>query len=155
MRKICVLLSLLAAIGLGASKGTPQDEQSIRKVMADWTEAWSRHDAKAASKHYHEDAQFTPPPGKFFGNRADIEKTHVEAFAGDLKAARLTTTVDEIRFVRPDVAIVSGTFAVTGADLPVQPKGPQLVVLTKEKGQWAIAAHQLMIPLPSGPPPGK
>src|SRR5687767_1054574 len=48
-----------------------KDEQEIRKVLADFVDAWNRHDAKAFSMVFAEDADFTNVRGTSATSRAE------------------------------------------------------------------------------------
>jgi hypothetical protein len=72
-----------------------------------------------------------------------------------MKDARDSVTVERVRFLRPDVALVDGTFHITGSTLPGEPRGLQTVVLVKEQGRWLAAAIRRMVPVaaPQGAAP--
>ena len=80
----------------------------------------------------------------YFKGRATIEKAHYQTFNTIFKNTTLSLTVNQIRFLRPDVAVAH----VTGhKDAPENE--PELVsdanvtlVMTKDKQGWRIAAFQ-------------
>jgi uncharacterized protein (TIGR02246 family) len=49
------------------------DEEAIRKIIADMTDASTRHDAKAATRWYAADADFVTARGGRFAGSAEIE----------------------------------------------------------------------------------
>jgi uncharacterized protein (TIGR02246 family) len=103
---LLVVLSLrFLAPMTGADK--PRDDDSmIRQIVADQVNAWNVGDAKAFSAHFAEDGSFTNIRGTvFYGHRA-FEERHVEIFSTFFKGSKLAMSVDKIRYVRPDVAIV-------------------------------------------------
>src|SRR3712207_2607477 len=86
-----LLLSLaVCAVGQTASDksksaGGVKDEEAIRKVLADFVEAWNKHDAKAFSLVFAEDADFTNVRGMSVHGRAEVEKFHAPRFATTFK----------------------------------------------------------------------
>ena len=84
-----LLLSLsTSAIGQTANQGNSIDEIGIKKVLADQVEAWNRHDAKAFSMAFAEDADFTNVVGASAHGRAEVEKFHAPMFATIFKDSK-------------------------------------------------------------------
>lgn len=123
----------------GEAKATskPRDEESIRKVLADFIEAWNKHDAKAFSMVFAEDADFTNVRGASAHGRAEVDKFHAPLFATRLKDTNQKMTKTKIRFIKPDVAAIDAWWEMTGAkgpegqDIPLR-KGLLNFVMTKE-----------------------
>jgi uncharacterized protein (TIGR02246 family) len=154
MRVICVFLTVSAVLGVAAEKGTPEDEVAIRQVIADWKAAFNRHEVNpdAIAFAFSGDFDMVNPAGAYVKGKPDLR----EAFKTFLKNARKVETVDRIRFIRPDVALVDGSYEFTGTELKPYPKGVQTWVLTKENGRWLMTALRMMIPPePAGTPPAK
>lgn len=63
-------------------------ETSIRRALAEQAEAWNRHDAKAWSASFADDADFVNVLGMLFQGRAEIERRHAELFRSILRAAK-------------------------------------------------------------------
>ena len=129
-----------------------RDEDEIRKVLADFAGAWNKHDAKAFSMVFAEDADFTNVRGTGASGRAEIEKFHAPLFATTFKDTNQKMTKTKIRFIRPDVAAVDVWWEMTGAkgpegqDIPLR-KGLLNFVMTKEGDQWRITVmHNMDLP---------
>ena len=58
--------------GEAKSTANANDETAIRKVLADFVEAWNKHDAKAFSMVFAEDADFTNVRGASCTGRSSI-----------------------------------------------------------------------------------
>ena len=134
------------------STANPKDEQEIQKVLAQQAEAWNRHDAKAFSMVFAENADFTNVIGMSAHGRAEIEKFHAPMFATRFKDTHLKITNNKIRFIKPDVAAVDVWWEMTGAktqegkDIPLR-NGLLNFVMTKESGQWFITVmHNMDLP---------
>jgi uncharacterized protein (TIGR02246 family) len=126
------------------------DEVAIQQLMIDLTHAWNRGDAKAYGARYRADGTFTNVNGTFHVGREEFDRRHEEVFRGVFKGTTLALTTIELRFIRPDVAIVDIDVGLAGCK--AQPPGVQagpdgvlhtclLMVLIKEDGSWWIAAY--------------
>ncbi|UQA63926.1 SgcJ/EcaC family oxidoreductase [Polyangium aurulentum] len=144
------------------ARGQPQNEASLRKLVAEQTEAWNRHDAAAWSKDFAPDAEFINIVGTVFSGREEIEKRHAAVFASVFKESRTEVTVRKIRLVPPNVAVVDTDHVVTGyTGLPpgVQATEPGVLrtrmryVVKQTDGTWSIVAGQNtdMKPMPAPP----
>lgn len=129
-----------------------KEEEGVRTALADFIEAWNRHDARAFSMVFAEDADFTNVGGLSAHGRAEVEKFHAPRFATTFKDTRQTITETKIRFIKPDVAAVDARWEMTGArsadgqDIPLR-KGLLNFVMTKEGGKWFITImHNLSLP---------
>jgi uncharacterized protein (TIGR02246 family) len=129
--------------------GREQDENGIKQVLASSAEAWNRHDAKAFSMVFAEDADFTNVVGMSAHGRTEIEKFHAPMFATRFKDTHLTITDVKTRFITPDVAAVDARWEMTGAkgpdgqDIPLR-KGLLNFVMTRSSGQWLITVMHNM-----------
>jgi uncharacterized protein (TIGR02246 family) len=121
------------------------DEEAIRKIIADMTDASTRHDAKAATRWYASDADFVTARGERFTGAAEIEERLAGIFAtrgADVTVKTLSVT---IRFLRPEVAVAHVTNELRGL---VSPDGHQLPaqqelsirLFTKDGTTWRAAA---------------
>ncbi|MGA2015920.1 MAG: SgcJ/EcaC family oxidoreductase [Opitutaceae bacterium] len=129
-----------------------KDEEGIRKVLADFEEAWNRHDAKAFSMVFSEDADFTNVRGQGSTGRSAVEKFHATPFATFFKDTHQEIMETKIRFIKPDVAVVDARWEMTGAkspegqDRPLR-KGLMNFVMTRENGTWFITVmHNMDLP---------
>ena len=124
---------------------TRADEDAIRKIVADMTEASSRGDAKAVTRMHAADADFVTGRGERLTGAAEIERRLSAIFATRGVEVRVTTLNITVRFVRPDVAVVHVTNELRGL---VGPDGRQLPaqqelsvrVFTKDDATWRAAA---------------
>jgi uncharacterized protein (TIGR02246 family) len=144
MRTLYALwISALVAIA-----GDGGDEAAIRKVLSDAITGFNRHEARLVPEAYSNNVDIVSPTGGRVEGRPDLG----EAFKTFLKTARKIESVQRIRFIRPDVALVDAEFELTGTDLKPYPKGLETIVLVKENGRWMITALRTMIPVATAPP---
>ena len=121
------------------------DEEAIRKIIADMTDASTRHDARAATQWYAADADFVTARGERFTGAAQIEERLAGIFAARGADVTVETLSVTIRFIRPDVAVAHVTNELRGL---VSPDGYQLPaqqqlsirVFTKDGSTWLAAA---------------
>jgi uncharacterized protein (TIGR02246 family) len=129
--------------------GAAKDRAKILSVLADFTDAWNRHDARAFSMLFAQDADFTNVRGTSAHGRTQIETFHVPSFATKFKDTHQTITETKVRLIKPDVAAVDARWEMTGAkgsegqDLPLR-KGLLNFVMTKEGGEWVITVMHNM-----------
>ena len=156
---VLILSSLVvgqATTGQSRPAGDLQAEQGISKVLADFLEAWNKHDAKAFALVFAEDADFTNVAGISARGRAEVEKFHAPRFATTFKDTHQTITETKVRFIKPDVALVDARWEMTGAknaqgqDVGLR-KGLLTFVMTKEGNRWFITVMHNMN-LPASPP---
>ncbi|MGH9755689.1 MAG: SgcJ/EcaC family oxidoreductase [Blastocatellia bacterium] len=124
------------------------DEDAIRKWMSDYTDAWNKHDARALALLFREDADFVGGSGGVFRGRSQIERLMTEEFSTSLKEWKLTNAIEDIRFIKPDIAIVNGTYEATGIGSNAQAaplKGLYTVIMGKERRKWvALGARSIV-----------
>ena len=153
---LALLMQPCAAPAQSQSSGADADSVAIKKVCADFSENFSRHDAHGVAMTFAEDADFTNMRGIHSHGRADIEKWFALLFRGNLKDSLRTDTVKSIRYFTPDLAavdaetVITGTKAADGSEIPPR-KGLMIVMMTKQNGRWFIGTfHEAEYPAPRG-----
>jgi uncharacterized protein (TIGR02246 family) len=147
------------------------DEQAIRKVLRDTSNAQSGRDFKAFGQFFAEDAEFVNVSATYAKGRDEIVKLHEKALYGvfkdiDFKAltAKMPEPVVVLRFLRPDVVIAhiqqdpgdcppcaaaSAAMRSRDGQAPAAPvKGSRQVnswVLSKHDGRWLIDNVQVTV----------
>ena len=130
MRMFCAFFTASALLCWAATKGTPEDERAIRQVIADYTAAFNRHEANFKTIALADDFDLVNPAGAQVTGKAEIESRLRDAFRTFLKNARKIETIDRIRFIHSEVALVDGRFEWVGSEMKPDPKGFECVVLT-------------------------
>jgi len=103
-----VTISLALSLTIGESalaQSNSKDEQAIRKVILDGIKGFNRHDAKAGTVFFAEDADFVTVYGTWSMGAAEIERSRTERFQTALKEAKIKLLDLRVRFIKPDVAI--------------------------------------------------
>ena len=138
--------------GQATDSVTTKDEELIKKVLTDFTDAWNKHDAKAFSNVFSEDADFTNVRGTSAHGRSEVEKFHAPLFTTRFKDTYQKITQSKIRFIKPDVAAVDAWWEMTGVKSPegqdMSPrKGLLNFIITKNGDKWLITVmHNMDLP---------
>jgi uncharacterized protein (TIGR02246 family) len=140
-------LALSVAAWPSNAQSDTKDLEAIRQIERDWQTAWNRHDMKALTALVAEDVDFVTVAGLWLKGRKEFEDQHTAIHAMRFKESVRTTTDVQVKFLKPDVAIVhvsgviKGEKAPDGTPLPPR-QGIFTRVVTKEGGKWLIKASQ-------------
>jgi uncharacterized protein (TIGR02246 family) len=152
---LAVLCSFTSVDGQTQAQDSEADAKAIKQVVAEFYEAFSRHDAHAVAMTFAEDADFTNMAGAHNRGRKEIEEHFARVFAGNLKDARRTDIVRNIRFVTPEIAeadadtVITGTKAADGSEVPPR-KGLMVTTMSRQNGRWYISVfHEVEFPAPA------
>jgi uncharacterized protein (TIGR02246 family) len=122
--------------------GHAADEAAVRESVKQLETGWNTKSGALFAKPFAEDADYVVINGYYIKGRAAIETGHQRIFDTIYKDTNLTLTVKQIRFLRPDVAVVHVEGRRTGpANEPAQ-NAMLTLMMTKEKQGWVIAAFQ-------------
>ena len=145
-----IAFMLATRIVMAQGSGQKSDEGRIRQIIAEEEKAWNQGDAKAYASHFAEEGGFTNVLGTVYYGRRAFEERHASVFATVFKGTSLRMTVQKIRFIRPDIAIVDIDTEMTG--FKALPPGIHAAtdgvlrtrlqqVMSKESGDWWIASY--------------
>jgi len=130
-------------------QGTPQDEQAIRNMSAEFMIAWNKNDSKALAACFTTDGDLINPAGRVGRGRNEVGKIIAEEQSGVFKGTRINMPQKHLRFLKPDVAVADYEFEITGLrGSETTLKGLLTSVLHKEGEKWLIAAARPSIPVP-------
>jgi uncharacterized protein (TIGR02246 family) len=137
-----------------------QDAEAIHALVQRQADAWNRGDARAFAAPFGEHAVFTNIRGDTLHGRAAYDRRHDDIFRGFFRGSRIRMQVDEVRLLRPDVALVLiGTEVDSPNGLPpgVAAHADGLLrtrlldVLVRDGDAWRIAASH-NVDVKPGPP---
>jgi uncharacterized protein (TIGR02246 family) len=117
-----------------------EDEVAIRQVVATFADAWNRHDATATVACFADELDHVSVRGRWQRSRAELEETQRQYHATIWQGVTYDPTVEHIRFLRPDIAvvIVQGSFSRSEA----REAARSTWVMTNEDGRWVCRAFQ-------------
>ena len=136
----------MSATALEAPAAGPDgaDGAAVRNLADRVAAAWNAADAEAFAAVFTEDA--TLVGDLFMVGRDAIATAMAAGFEGPFRGTTLSVTPVDLRFVRPDVAILLTRGVVRPAGLPADgPAGGFLATTTAVRaadGRWEIAAYQ-------------
>jgi uncharacterized protein (TIGR02246 family) len=165
MRCIAFLLSVLALSGCrpaappeeGAETAPLSDEDMIRARTDEFAQAFTNGDWKAIGALFVEDGDFVGPDGGMHHGRMAVEERYKTAFEGPYRGAKGTIKVDSARFLRPEIALVDGTYELQGVSSaavqePTTVSGLYTNIWVKENGEWRIHCLRSMVPRKAAEP---
>ncbi|GAA3500044.1 SgcJ/EcaC family oxidoreductase [Streptomyces prasinosporus] len=120
------------------------DAAAVAAVPQRIIAAWAAQDGSAFAEVFTEDGTMVLP-GIYESGRERIAAFMTQAFAGPYKGTRVTGTPLAVKFLSPETAIVitQGGVLAPGETEPAAERAVRAIwVLTKQDGQWLIAAYQ-------------
>lgn len=139
-------LSFLLLFGLVypvlAQNDQAAEEAAIRKSAQELEAGWNAKNAARYASVFAEDADFVVINGMYVKGRTEIEKSHHNIFTTIFKDTTITLHFKQIRFLRPDVAVVHVTGRRDSPTAELRQGGMITLVMTKAKDGWKIAAFQ-------------
>jgi len=116
IRYLAIVAVMVVALPLRAEQARPRSaaEADLRNLYASYDTAWNKGDVKAMGALWSEDADHVDPDGRMVTGRPALEKELATRFATDLRGTRSAQTVEAVRLIRPDVAVVDAAYEVTG-----------------------------------------
>lgn len=142
--KILATLALvtLFAVSVSAQNNHAADESAMREAVKQMETGWNTKSGAAFAKPFAEDADYVIINGNYIKGRAVIESSHQRIFDTIFKDTTISLTVQQIRFLRPDIAVVH-VKGQRGSSTPSLIQDAMITLfMTKEKQGWIIAAFQ-------------
>ena len=137
-----LLTTLVLSTTALARSGESSDETAIRQNVKYLEEGWNTKSGALFAKAFAEDADYVVINGAYIKGRAVIEAQHQRIFSTIYKDTTLKLTVKQIRFLRPEVAVVHVEGHRDGPTKELTQDAMLTLVMTKEKQGWTIAAFQ-------------
>ena len=134
------IASLTMAVVLAMSGGVAgqQPDAEIQKLADQYQAAFNKGDGKGLAALYTTEALRVTPSGQLITGRAAIEKDYLTNLAGPFKGTKLALRPGRTQKLKADVALIEGTYEVTGGSMPIT--GRYLNTIVREGGQWRLAS---------------
>jgi uncharacterized protein (TIGR02246 family) len=116
------------------------DEAAIRQMIMAIQDGWNAYDARAFAGPFADDADYVVVNGARLKGRQAIDEGHAAIFSTIYRESRNAADVQNIRFLRPDVAVVHVAWTLTVHPGEEPQRAMNSMVMTKEDGRWSIAA---------------
>jgi uncharacterized protein (TIGR02246 family) len=144
-----ILVLIFTAIGISAQEKAKVsdkagDETAIRANVKQMETGWNTKSGAEFAKPFAEDSDYVVINGMHVKGRAAIAQGHQQIFDTIYKDSNVTLVVEQIRFLRVDIAVVHAqtTLKVKQGDATGEYKGRITMILTKTGDKWEIAAFQ-------------
>ena len=134
------------------------EDAAIRKCHDEFVAAWNKHDTKLMAAFFAADGDLINPFGRHAKGTEAIEKLFAEEHAGPMAKSKYAGTIESIRYIGKDVAIVDVAGEITGmkgADNADAPPFKHHVtwIATKNSGKWlAVGARAFVTISPPNAP---
>ena len=115
------------------------DQDAVRAAVKDFIKVFEKGDAKGLAAQFTAEGEYVANDGATLRSRAAMEDGYAQFFKKnpDLK---LEVTVDSVRFVSRDDAVVEGSARSYRAGKPEDPTLSRISALyVREKGSWLLA----------------
>ena len=121
------------------------DLEAIERIIAETEAAFNTNDADLLAEHMAHDAVTVGVNGVALHGRDQILDVARSLFAGPLRDQYARYDIDEVRFLRPDIALVHKRAIATdaaGTPIDLDHTMSALYVLTEQDGRWWVVARQ-------------
>jgi len=131
--------------------GFREEKRALYELVARIDAAWNRRDAKAFSDLFEEQADFRFHTGVTLHGKCEIENYYLGHFPNIREGEKHGSTIRQIRFIKPDVAILDSEvelFKISEdrGEKEIRLKLMSTTVASKGKGHWFIAVVNLIVP---------
>ena len=118
------------------------DEAAIRDNVKQLETGWNTKNGAAFAKPFAEDADYVVINGAHIKGRKIIAEQHQRIFDTIFKDTKIVLVVKQLRFLRPDVAVVHVSGHRDGSTKELIQDAIITFVMTKEGDVWTISAFQ-------------
>jgi uncharacterized protein (TIGR02246 family) len=128
--------------------GLSAEEAELKTTLLQIIERFNRHELRPPeSPGFTADADFVNVEGRWMKGVDEIRQGHRAESTTSLRDAKVELIELDIRFIRPDVAVVHQLHLMTGSRRPdgtLLPPHKQITtrILVKERGEWITTAFQ-------------
>ena len=123
------------------------EEKAILERVEGFTKAYSAANVQAMVDFFHDDSSIVEPGGAETRGKGPIAEMYTAAFQ-DTPGLKLESTVEEIKFLTPDVAKVSGQSRLTNADGNASEFTRFSSLMVRRDGKWRIDEIREQAPPP-------
>jgi uncharacterized protein (TIGR02246 family) len=160
MKKLLSLPVLFALFVLpAASAGQKEDDAAIHQRSAEWDAAWNKHDAKLMAAFFVADGDLVNPFGRQAHGQAEVEKLFTEEQSGVMAGTTYTGTIENIRHLGKNIAIVDVAAEISGMKGPDGAVAPPFKhhvtwIAEKKDGKWMAVGARAFVTM-TMPAPAK
>ena len=151
MRAQFAVLCCFISVGLcyAQDSASKNDESPIREIVSKYVDARERNDPKAVEALFTGDADQLVSSGEWRKGRDAVVQGAMASSRST--GGKRTITVEQVRFVTPDVAIADGRYELTGLSSETNRSMWATLVVKKTSNGWRISAIRNMLPAAPAP----
>src|SRR5262245_44468697 len=145
------LIAIFVYLGIISTGPSQQEEEETIRKMADQAIIrLNKGDLTVFEDFWSHDADYVSVDGRLITGRAQLQAFFRELGKSNAGKAQQTSSIERIRFLTPELAIVDGSWTVTGVrdgagkELPPI-KGRGVEVAQKREGRWWFVATREMV----------
>jgi uncharacterized protein (TIGR02246 family) len=142
---IAFLVTALHSLAQNHKTYNAKNLAALKLLPVKWEQYWNSHNMDSMGTMLREDVDFVNVAGVWLKGKADAVEDHRQKHLTMFKTSVWTTDSVDVKYIKKDVAVLhinwglSGDFDPDGT--PRQPRnGIFTWVVTKENGQWLLAA---------------
>jgi len=160
LKPLLLLPVLLGFIALPAVRaGEKEEDAAIHRRHDEWAAAWGKHDPKLMAAFFVAGGDLINPFGRHARGTAEIEKLFADEHAGPMAGSTYAGTIESIRYLRKNVAIIDVAGEISGMKGPNGTPAPPFKhhvtwIAEKKGGTWVADGARAFVTLPP-PAPAK
>jgi uncharacterized protein (TIGR02246 family) len=145
------LAAIIVCVGaISIAHSADNDEQVIRKMVMDAVNRMNGGDTNTIRDFWDVDADYVSVDGRLIRGRAAMEEFLIPIIKAGAGKVTQQATIEHVRFLTSDLAIVDGSWTITGArdaagkELPPL-RGRGVEVAQRKNGRWLFVATREMV----------
>jgi uncharacterized protein (TIGR02246 family) len=119
------------------------DDTALRDLYQSLLASWGCGDAQGYAAHFAPDAPYIIATGAIEMGTQEIVAGHQAIFDTWARNTRLAGTIQSLRFLTPEIALIIATGAIVSAEgVEEDEKTIYTLVAQKQAGRWQFVAYQ-------------
>jgi uncharacterized protein (TIGR02246 family) len=134
---VVMVMGCLAVSAVAPGVAHAQEDGALQELGNRYESRFAKGDAKGLAELFASDGVFIGPTGQLAVGRAAIERAHAGQLGDAGQTPRLFVESDEVRMLKPDLALTYGSTVLTAEGQP-SARSRYTAVLVRQDGQWLI-----------------
>lgn len=133
---LCIYLAAICTLSASASQAQSvksEDETAIKDLLARFYKGWNNHEVEKMVSVYADDIDHINAFGRWNKGKQAIREDLTQFHAGPGKNSQKNYTIEKVRFLKPDVAVVQVRSISAVGNIGTY-------VISKEAGKWSVVS---------------